>query len=43
MMGVVGRKERTELVEGLYRLEMGVMGLGCLEVLLTEKKSDAGE
>ena len=42
-MVVVGRKDGTELVEGLYRLEMGVMQLGYLEVLLTEKISNAGE
>jgi hypothetical protein len=32
-MGVVRRKDGTELVEGLYRLEMGVVGLRRLEVL----------
>lgn len=37
MMDVMGRRDRTELVEGLNRLVLvvnGVMRLRCLELLL---------
>jgi hypothetical protein len=33
-MGVEGRRDETKLVMGLYRLEVGVMGLRSLKVLL---------
>jgi hypothetical protein len=33
-MGVEGRRDETELVQGLYRLKVGVMGLRGLKVLL---------
>jgi hypothetical protein len=33
-MGVEGRRDETELVKGLYRLEVGVMRLRGLKVLL---------
>jgi hypothetical protein len=33
-MGVEGRRDETELVEGLYPLEVGMMGLRSLKFLL---------
>lgn len=33
-MGLERRRNETELVDGWYRLEVGVMGLGSLKVLL---------
>ena len=41
MMGVVRRKEGTELVKRLYRLVVGVMRLRCLELLLSERDATA--
>ena len=38
-MGVVRRKEGTELVNGLYRLEVVVMRLRGLELLLPERNA----
>jgi hypothetical protein len=38
-MGVEGRRNETELVKGLYRLEVGVMGLRGLKVLLLVRKT----
>ena len=34
VMGLERRRNETELVDGWYRLEVGVMGLGSLKVLL---------